>query len=68
VIAGSASETARGRVMSFAYAPANMSFVVGPLIGSVLAPIDVFLVFPAAAVLTAVGLAATAYARTRPPI
>jgi DHA1 family multidrug resistance protein-like MFS transporter len=66
VIASSAGERSRGRVMTFAYAPANLSFVVGPLIGSVLAPIDVFLVFPAAAVLTAVGLAATAYARGRP--
>src|SRR5437870_2512810 len=68
VISGSASETASGRVMRFAVWPGYMGYVGWPRIGSVLAPIDVFLVFPAAAVLTAVGLAATAYARTRPPI
>jgi hypothetical protein len=52
--------------MTFAYLPANTGFVVGPAIGSVIAPIDVFLVFPTAAVLTIVGLAAVILAWRQP--
>jgi MFS family permease len=62
VLSSSTTDATRGRVMTFAYLPANMGFVIGPGIGAVVASRDVFLVFPAAAVLTALGLGALAYA------
>jgi DHA1 family multidrug resistance protein-like MFS transporter len=62
LLSASATDATRGRVMSFAYLPANIGFVVGPAIGSVIASVDVFLVFPAAAVLTLAGLGAVMFA------
>src|SRR5438093_352967 len=35
ILSASATDTTRGRVMTFAYLPANLGFVVGPAIGSV---------------------------------
>jgi hypothetical protein len=52
--------------MTFAYLPANIGFVVGPAIGSVIASVDVFLVFPAAALLTLLGLVAVILAWRQP--
>ena len=66
LLSASATDATRGRVMTFAYLPANIGFVVGPALGSVIASVDVFLVFPAAAVLTALGLAAVMYAWRQP--
>jgi MFS transporter, DHA1 family, multidrug resistance protein len=66
VLSSSASDASRGRVMTFAYLPGNMGFVIGPAIGSLVASADVFLVFPAAAVLTAVGVLAVGYAYRQP--
>jgi MFS family permease len=66
VLAASSSDAERGRVMTFGYLPANMGFVIGPAIGTVVASTDVFLVFPTAAVLTALGLVAILYAQRQP--
>ena len=66
MLSGSATDATRGRVMTFAYLPTNIGFVIGPAIGSVVASVDVFLVFPAAAVLTTLGLAAVIYAWRQP--
>jgi DHA1 family multidrug resistance protein-like MFS transporter len=66
MLSASATDETRGRVMTFAYLPTNIGFVIGPGIGSVVAPVDVFLVFPTAAVLTALGLAAVIYAWRQP--
>jgi len=66
MLSASTGDATRGRVMTFAYLPANMGFVIGPGIGSVIASVDVFLVFPAAAVLTAVGLSAVIFAWRQP--
>src|SRR5204862_201120 len=66
LLPASATDATRGRVMTFAYLPANIGFVIGPGIGSVIASVDVFLVFPAAAVLTALGLAAVIFAWRQP--
>jgi MFS family permease len=66
VLAASTSEAQRGRVMTFGYLPANMGFVIGPAIGTVVTSTDVFLVFPTAAVLTALGLTAILYAQRQP--
>ena len=52
--------------MTFGYLPGNMGFVIGPAIGTVVASADVFLVFPAAAALTALGLGAVVYASRQP--
>jgi DHA1 family multidrug resistance protein-like MFS transporter len=62
LLSASTTDATRGRVMTFAYLPANFGFVVGPAIGSVIASVDVFLVFPAAALLTLAGLAAVIFA------
>ncbi|HEV8671393.1 MAG TPA: MFS transporter [Candidatus Limnocylindria bacterium] len=66
VLAASATDAERGRVMTFGYLPANMGFVLGPAIGSVVASVDVFLVFPTATALTGLGLAAIVYAQRQP--
>ena len=66
LLSASATDETRGRVMTFAYLPANIGFVVGPAIGSVIASVDVFLVFPTAAVLTALGLVAVIFAWRQP--
>jgi DHA1 family multidrug resistance protein-like MFS transporter len=62
LLSASATDATRGRVMTFAYLPANIGFVIGPAIGSVVSSVDVFLVFPAAAVLTLAGLGAVIFA------
>lgn len=68
LLSASATDETRGRVMTFAYLPTNIGFVIGPAIGSVIASIDVFLVFPAAAVLTALGLVAVIVAWRQPVV
>jgi hypothetical protein len=44
--------------MSFAYLPVNVGFMVGAALGSVLTRGDIFVVFPMAAVMTALGIGA----------
>src|SRR2546422_597216 len=66
LLSASATEATRGRVMTFAYLPTNIGFVIGPAIGSVIASVDVFLVFPGAALLTLLGLAAVIFAWRQP--
>lgn len=66
ILSASATDATRGRVMTFGYLPANVGFIVGPAIGSVIASVDVFLVFPAAAVLTLAGLGAVIFAWRQP--
>jgi MFS transporter, DHA1 family, multidrug resistance protein len=66
MLSASATDATRGRVMTFGYLPANMGFVIGPALGSVIASVDVFLVFPAAAAITLVGLAAVIFAWRQP--
>jgi DHA1 family multidrug resistance protein-like MFS transporter len=56
VLSASAKSETRGRVMSFAYAPVNLGFMLGPAIGSAITRSSVFTVFPAAAVLTILGI------------
>lgn len=58
VLARSASSGVRGRVMSFAYLPVNIGSALGPAIGSLATQNSVFTVFPLAAGLTAIGVAA----------
>jgi DHA1 family multidrug resistance protein-like MFS transporter len=56
VLSTSAPSESRGRVMSFAYLPVNVGYMVGPAIGSVVTRGSVFAIFPTAAVLTALGI------------
>jgi MFS family permease len=56
VLSTSATSDIRGRVMSFAYLPMNVGFLVGPSIGSLITRLSIFAVFPAAAILTAIGI------------
>lgn len=65
VLSGSAASDVRGRVMSFAYLPVNVGFLIGPAIGSVVTRGSVFAVFPIAAVMTAIGLGALVLAERR---
>lgn len=63
VMAGSASDAVRGRVMSFAYLPLNVGSLIGPAIGSLITTrLTIFAVFPAAALITAAGIAMLAIA------
>jgi DHA1 family multidrug resistance protein-like MFS transporter len=65
-LAGSTLPETRGRVMTFAYLPVNVGYAAGPAIGSFLTPINLFLVFPVAALLTAAGILALVYASRQP--
>ncbi len=65
VLSDSAATDVRGRVMSFAYLPVNVGSMIGPAIGSVVTQISVFAVFPAAAVMTILGVGMLAVARRR---
>ncbi|MDD2694795.1 MAG: MFS transporter [Anaerolineales bacterium] len=66
VLAQSASEKARGRVMAFSFLPTNLGFMIGPAIGSVITRGSIFNVYPAAAILTAIGLGLLWVAWRRP--
>ena len=56
VLSASAEERVRGRVMSFAYLPVNFGFMIGPAIGTLITRGSLFGIFPAAAVMTGLGL------------
>lgn len=58
VLANSASPEIRGRVMSFAYLPVNVGYILGPAIGSIITQKSIFSIFPAAAFITALGILA----------
>ncbi|HLZ48037.1 MAG TPA: MFS transporter [Candidatus Limnocylindria bacterium] len=66
VLASSATDAARARVMTFAYLPLNLGFVAGPGIGALIASRDLFAIFPAAMVFELAGVGALAYAARRP--
>jgi DHA1 family multidrug resistance protein-like MFS transporter len=66
VLSASAASNVRARVMSFAYLPVNVGYMIGPAIGSVVIRGSLFAVFPAAAVFTALGLIALRGAEVRP--
>ena len=65
VLADSAEREVRGRVMSFAYLPVNVGGILGPGLGSLITQAGVFAVFPAAALLTGLGVGAMLAARKR---
>jgi DHA1 family multidrug resistance protein-like MFS transporter len=56
VLSTSTTSEVRGRVMSFAYLPVNIGLIIGPAIGALISHGNVLAIFPAAAVLTAVGV------------
>ena len=66
VLASSATDAARARVMTFAYLPLNLGFIAGPGLGAIIASRDLFAIFPAAMVFELAGVAALAYAARRP--
>ena len=65
VLADFAESDVRGRVMSFAYLPVNVGGILGPGLGSLITQAGVFAVFPAAAVLTALGVGTLLAARKK---
>ncbi|HEV2011949.1 MAG TPA: MFS transporter [Candidatus Limnocylindria bacterium] len=65
VLAASATDAARARVMTFAYLPLNLGFIVGPGLGAFVVGRDPFLIFPAATIFELAGVAALAYAARR---
>ena len=65
VLAASATDAARARVMTFAYLPLNLAFIAGPGLGALIASRDIFLIFPAAMLFTFAGVAALSYASRR---
>ncbi|HMA35566.1 MAG TPA: MFS transporter, partial [Chloroflexia bacterium] len=66
VLSESAAPADRGRVMSFAYLPVNLGYAVGPALGSLVTQVSLFAVFPAAAVITALGLGVLVVASRQP--
>ena len=66
VLTRSTTDSTRARVMTFAYLPLNLGFIVGPAIGSVVASTDPFAIFPTAVVLELAGLILIAVALRRP--
>src|SRR5258708_5591702 len=56
VLASSTTDATRARVMTFAYLPLNLAFIVGPGIGTFIVSRDPFLIFPAAVVFTLAGV------------
>ncbi|MGN6361939.1 MAG: MFS transporter [Thermomicrobiales bacterium] len=62
VLSESADSSIRGRIMTFAYLPVNVGFIVGPAIGSVITQHNIFAVFPVAACFTALGIGTLALA------
>jgi MFS family permease len=66
VLSNSAPASIRGRVMSFAYLPVNLGFSFGPLLGSKLVELNLFYIYPAAFVLTGLGLIVLNRARGQP--
>jgi MFS family permease len=62
VLSNSAASDVRGRVMSFAYLPVTVGFMVGPALGSIVTRGGLFAVFPVAAIITALGMGALAVA------
>lgn len=65
VLSSSATDAARARVMTFAYLPLNLGFIVGPGLGAFLVSRDAFAIFPAAAALELAGVLLLAYAWRR---
>jgi MFS family permease len=66
VLASSASDEIRGRVMSFAYLPVNLGFSFGPMIGSQLVKLNLFYIYPFAFLVTALGVLVLRVARRQP--
>ena len=66
VLSSSAPSSIRGRVMSFAYLPVNLGYSFGPMLGSLLVARDLFYIFPAAFLLTGLGLLVLKVARRQP--
>jgi len=62
VMSASAAPSVRGRVMSFAYMPVNIGFMIGAAVGTRITQTSLFNIFPAAALFTAIGLIALAIA------
>lgn len=62
LLSDATSESKRGRVMSFAYLPANLGSAVGSAIGSAVAVYSVWWIFPAASLLTVLGIGMLAWA------
>jgi MFS family permease len=62
VLASSATDAARARVMTFAYLPLNLGFIVGPGLGAFIVSKDVFGIFPAATVFGLAGVLLLVYA------
>ncbi len=58
VLSSSAAPRVRGRVMSFAYMPVNIGFMIGAAVGTRITQTSLFNIFPAAALFTAFGLIA----------
>ena len=48
--------------MTFSYLPVNIGYAAGPAIGILVTQLDIFGIFPAAAVLTALGIGVLAVA------
>jgi len=68
LLARSVGPEQRGRVMSFAYLPINVGLLIGPGLGALITRRSPFAVFPASAILTALGVIALLRAGKADPV
>lgn len=66
VLSSSTTPQTRGRVMIFSYLPVVSSQAIGSALGSFVTQVSLFAVFPIAAVLTVIGIAAMRIANQQP--
>ncbi|MGE5072794.1 MAG: MFS transporter [Anaerolineae bacterium] len=66
VLSSSATASIRGRVMSFAYLPANLGYFLGPSLATQLVKLDLFYIFPAAGLFTVLGVMVLSVAHRQP--
>lgn len=66
LISRSTTAATRARVMTFAYLPLNLGFVLGPAVGGAAASSDPFAIFPTSIAFQIVGLVLVALALRRP--
>lgn len=62
VLADAIEPAMRGRIMCFAYLPLLFANILGPGLGALITQQTLFAIFPAAAVLTALGVGAVGWA------
>lgn len=67
MLADAITPAMRGRIMCFAYLPLLVAQMLGPGLGALITQQSLFAIFPVAALLTALGVAAVGWAAVQNP-